>query len=203
MKSPYVAVRAEGVPLIEEGRVFLIDPLDYRTGSLVPPIFDEEGIRLHSKRCEVLVAGKYMPTNCPSCGMLLERHPFKHTYEWMEMLFVCPKHPYTVWFDCSPKANGMDTSLDMTNVWPQYVDTQKQVAIDNDRIAIDGIIEGGITGLERYRQFVNNSPVLFILTPKGLVPIREAFIATGFRGWLDRLWEKLKKIGVGIKIARY
>lgn len=184
--SLYVAAQAQGLPEIEEGRIFILYHNEYGPGSLVPPVFSEN-MTLNGKACTIYIAGKEMPVNCPVCGMHLKRQVVAHTYEWMEMVFACPEHPYTVWIDCFPKANGQDTSWDMTNALPEYVDTQKQIAIDAIGIACDGIIKGGMTPLTRYQTFVKDAPLQFTLTRNGLVPIQKS-MTENFHHWLRRLF---------------
>lgn len=116
----YVKAEVRGVPSIQDGRIFLIDPEMWGEGSLIPPIFPSGSITFdeEKKAPEIRLAGENMPAKCPRCATALQHSMLGHNYMWMEMLFVCPKHLDVVWLDISPKANGPETTWDKLNYWP-------------------------------------------------------------------------------------
>jgi len=184
----YVRARAEGIPTIENGRVFFFDTraIEDAKGEDWKPPMEMPGLTLKGMPCIEHWASSHMPTHCQHCDKLLEYSVPSHNWYWMTGVFACPDHPHEVWVDTYPKRGG-DTSQDLFNAWPQYADRAKKIpmASKHQLLRYEVIVnEDEMLNLEEKGRC--EAPLLFTLTQDGLVRIPFS-LKTSVAQWWQRL----------------
>lgn len=181
----FVRARVEGVPTIENGREFLLDRGAFEEGEiLVPPAALE--MKLADEQCIAHMAGHDMPTRCRHCDNLMEYDVAGHGWSWMTGVFYCPKHPREIWIDYFPKRCA-DTSQDMLNAWPQYADRAKKIRMASPQELLrHQVVANDDEMLSEHEKHLREAPLLFKLTPEGLIPLR-----TDSKSRVHEWWQKL------------
>ena len=192
----YVRARAEGIPTIENGRIFFFDTRvieEAEEGEWKPPM-EMPAMTLHDKPCIEHWASAHMPMQCQHCNKLMEYSIVSHNWFWMTGIFACPDHPYEVWVDYYPKCTGGDTSWDQRNRYPQYADREKRIPMaSKHELLRHQVIQNEDEILSLEERWRRDAPLLFTLTPDGLVPIK-VDLKTRAQQWWQGLVNKVPRV---------
>lgn len=170
---PYhILARSQGFRSVHDGRIV---KLDYRALYDNPMYGYDE---LFGSTLEMPARGGFIervaddntPTHCPTCGAWLEKHRDVHDLWWMAEKYTCHNHPTTVWWDIYPKIEPSQT-WDRGNALPHYADRGKKIPISPEAVQRHHFIANEDELRKEDAAQVEEVPLLFEFTPKGLVPI--------------------------------